>query len=110
MIDWPRVPWSLRLLCALILLGSVPIEARGNGSAVALALVPIFMLVWIYFLLRRLRWAWFFTLATSFLIIPGIVLGSVTWEGYLESVLGAVLLLMPGTRQYFFGPPIQAGD
>jgi hypothetical protein len=76
---------------------------------VALTLVPLFMLVWIYFLLRGLRWLWFLTLATSLVIIPGIVLGTVTWEGYVESVLGAVLLLMPGTRQYFFGPRIQAG-
>ncbi len=75
----------------------------------ALALDPLLMLVWVYFLLRGLRWLWFFTLATSLVIILGIVLGSVTWEGYVESVLGAILLLMPGTRQYFFGPRIQAG-
>lgn len=76
---------------------------------VALALIPALMLIWIYFLLRGLRWLWFFTLATSLLIIPGIVVGSVTWEGYLESVLGAALLLMPGTRRYVFGPRAQAG-
>jgi hypothetical protein len=99
----------LWLLCALILLGSVPVEARGDGSPAALALVPVLMLVWSYLLLRGLRWLWFLTLATSLVIIPGIVLGTVTWEGYVESVLGAALLLMPDTRQYVFARRIQEG-
>lgn len=47
------------------------------------ALVPLLMLVWVYFLLRGWRWLWFFTLATSLLLIPGIVLGSATREGYV---------------------------
>jgi len=106
-IDWSRIPWSLWLLSALILLSSVPAAARGDGSAAEVILAPIISLVWVYFLLRGVRWLWFFSLAVCLLIILAIVLGSATWEGYVESVLGAALLLMPGTRQYLLGPRIR---
>jgi hypothetical protein len=62
---------------------------------------PFFALAWAYFLLRGIRWLWFVTLAIHVLTIPGIVLGSVRWEGSVFTIAGLILLLLPATREYF---------
>ena len=101
MIDWRKVPWPLWAYCAITLLGALSIDTRVSGPAVALVLVPILTVVWLFYLLRGVRWLWFATLAIYVLIIPEIVSGSVTWEGVVSTVVGLVLLLLPATRRYF---------
>jgi hypothetical protein len=100
-IDWRRVPWPLWAYCAVMLLGAVSIDVRASGPVFVMALIPIVMLAWLYFLLKGIRWLWFVTLGIYVLIIPEIVSGSVTWEGYASTVIGVTLLLLPATRHYF---------
>ncbi len=100
MIDWRRVPWPLWAYCAVTLLGSLSTDTRISGPAIALVLVPILTVVWLFYLLRGVRWLWLVTLAIYVLINPEIVSGSVTWEGAASTVVGLVLLL-PTTRRYF---------
>jgi hypothetical protein len=84
-----------------MLLGVVLIVARAPGPVLAVALIPVEYLAWLYFLLRGVRWLWFVTLGIYLLVIPMILSGSITWEGYLSTAVGVVLLLMPGTRKFF---------
>lgn len=101
MIDWREIPWTLWAYCALLLLLAISVDSRISGQPVALALVPILMLTWSYWLLRGLRPVWFFSIAVNLLIIPEIIQGTVTWEGYASTVIGLLLLVLPITRCFF---------
>ncbi len=100
-IDWQRVPWPLWAYCAVTLLGVGSVMMKVSGPFLAVALLPIIMMAWLYFLLRGIRWLWLATLGIYGLTIPQALFGSVTWEGYATTVIAVVLLLLPVTRRYY---------
>lgn len=102
MIEWKRVPWPLWLYSLVQLLALILTEVKVHGPAPAKALLAVVMLVWLYILLKGVRWAWVVTIGVYAL---GLVLyltpGSFTWQGIGLSLVGLVLLVLPGTRRYF---------
>ena len=63
---------------------------------------PFVMLVWLYFLLRGVRWVWIVTLGISIIgYLPEIISGSLTWQEVAVGMVTVVLLLLPITRRIY---------
>jgi hypothetical protein len=109
MMDWRQIPWPLWIYSAITLLGAILIEFRAHGPFLAKALYPIVMLVWLYFLLKGVRWIWIVTVGIYIVgLIPYLISGSLKWQGIALSLIGILLLLLPVTRQYFSKNPVAA--
>lgn len=80
------------------------IELKAHGPVEAKVLFPALGLVYLYFLLKGVRWLWIATIAVEALgLIPEVVSGSLNWLGGLLSLATLLLLLLPVTRRYFLG-------
>jgi uncharacterized membrane protein YgcG len=102
MIEWRRVPWLLWLYSAVQLLVVISTEVKVHGPVPAKGLFAVVMLVWIYFLLKGVRWVWMVTIGVYALgLVLYLIPGSFTWQGVGLSLVGLVLLLLPGTRRHF---------
>jgi hypothetical protein len=100
-IEWGKVPWTLWVLAALWVAELILFEAKLHGPVGPRVFYPVFVLAWLFFLLKGLRWVWIATLGFSvlgLLLLP--ISGSVTWHGVAEGAIGIGLLLMPSTRRY----------
>jgi hypothetical protein len=103
MIEWKRIPWSLWLYAAVMLVGAVLVEVSANGPVPAKGLLAAVMVTWLYFLLRGVRWAWIVTVGIYVLgLIPELISGSLEWQGVILSLIGLTLLFLPATRRYFW--------
>jgi hypothetical protein len=102
MIDWKRVPWSLWLFCATLLIGWVMIEVDTHGTVVGKVLFAALMFAWIYYLLKAVEWLWILTVGVSVLaLVPFAFIGPFDWLGAVQALFGLALLLLPMTRRYF---------
>jgi hypothetical protein len=102
MIDWQRVPWSLRVYVALTTAGILVTDLAASAPVAPSAFAFVFILSWNFFLLRALRWLWIATvaLAVVFTVID-LLTGSGTWYGILIGLIQLCLLLTPATRRFF---------
>lgn len=102
MIEWRRVPWPLWLYSVVQLLALISTEVKVHGLAPAKVLLAGVMLGWLYLLLKGVRWVWVLTIGLYALgFVLYLIPGSFTWQGVSLSLVGLVLLLLPGTRRYF---------
>jgi membrane protein implicated in regulation of membrane protease activity len=93
-----------------MLLAVISLEVKVHGPVLARILFAIIMLVWLYFLLKGVRWVWMVTIAIYVLgVVPNLISGSLTWQGVVSSLLGLMLLLLPVTRRYFSSPTAAVG-
>jgi len=110
MIDWKRVPWPLWIYSVAMLLAAVLLEVKVHGPVSARVLFAVIMLMWLYFLLKGVRWVWIVTIGIYVLgVVPDLVSGSLTWQGVVLSLIGLMLLLLPITRRYFSSPTAAVG-
>jgi hypothetical protein len=110
MIDWKRVPWPLWGYSVAMLLAASLLEVNVHGPVSARVLFAVIMLVWLYFLLRGVRWVWIVTIGIYVLgVVPDLISGSLTWQGVVLSLIGLMLLLLPVTRRYFSSPTAAVG-
>lgn len=110
MIEWKRVPWPLWIYSASLLFSATLIEVKANGPILAKVLFAAVMLTWLYALLKGVRWVWIATVGITVLgFLPGLVAGSLKWQGVALGLIGLVLLLLPVTHRYFVREPISAG-
>jgi hypothetical protein len=95
------VPWTLWAFAALTVAGVILLEVQIHGPVPPRVLYPFFMLAWLFFLLKGLRWVWIVTLGVSVLgLVTNLISGSFTWHGVALGVISIGLLLMPSTRRY----------
>lgn len=102
MIPWRRVPWPLWVFTSIALFEAVRLEVRVHGPVVAMIIYPVLAFVWLYLMLRGVRWVWLVTVA--FVVLGfGIELigGSVQWWGAIIGLVEPGLLLLPVTQRYF---------
>jgi hypothetical protein len=110
MIEWKRVPWPLWAYSAFVLLGVILILVKAHGPIPVKVLYPCFMLAWIYFLLRGVRWVWIVTVGIYVLgLLPYLISGSLSLQVVALSLFGLLLLLLPATRRYFSSHSAAAG-
>jgi hypothetical protein len=103
MIEWREVPWPLWVYSALLLLGAIAIEIEARGPTGVKALYPVFMLAWLYFLVKRVRWVWIVTVGIYVLgLIRYLTWGPLKWQAVASTLIGLLLLLLPAVRRYFF--------
>lgn len=103
MIKWRLVPWPLWVYSAGVLVGIVLIEIA-HGPIGVKVFYPAFVLGWLYFLLKGVRWVWIVTVGLGVLgFIPYLISGSISLMGLVWGLLTVVLLLLPVTRRYFSG-------
>jgi hypothetical protein len=100
--EWSRAPLTLRVYVVLTVAWSLVVAARAQN---AFGLFDIgFSVLIAYFLLRGVRWLWFFVVGTTVLglltdsFIPGF---TITWYSVASGIVGLALLLAPQTRRYF---------
>lgn len=109
MFDWRKVTGPLWVLSALWLGGAIVVVVNVHGPAGAIALYPLLMLAWIFFLLKGVRWVWFATLGVNILgSVPLLIAGSFTPLGGVVTLATVLLLLLPETRRYFAKAPVAA--
>jgi hypothetical protein len=85
-----------------MLLAAISIEIKVHGPVPAKVLFAAVMLVWLYFLLKGVRWVWMVTIGIYVLgLVPDLISGSATWQGVSLSLIGLMLLLLPVTRRHF---------
>jgi hypothetical protein len=109
-IEWARVPWTLWVY-TVFTFGETLRVLLGLNSTPVLALVfyVAFMLAWVFFLLRGIRWVWIASLVVLVLGTLSIVaFGPRTWLGALSGLITFGLLLAPPTRHYFAEPELLA--
>lgn len=110
MIDWKRVPWPLWIYSVAMLLAAISLEVKVHGPVSARVLFAVIMLVWLYFLLKGVRWVWMVTIGIYVLgVVPDLISGSLTWQAGVLSLIGLMFLLLPVTRRYFSSPTAAVG-
>jgi hypothetical protein len=86
----------------VVLVGAAVVEIRAHSSASARAVFVVIILLWLYFLLRGVRWIWIATVGISVLgLMVDLLSGSFTWLGLVMGVVALALLLLPATRRHF---------
>ena len=109
MSNWRRVPWPLWIYSVAMLLAAISLEVKVHGPVLARVLFAFIMFVWLYFLLKGVRWVWMVTIGIYVLgVVPDLISGSLTWQGAVLSLFGLMLLLLPVTRRYFSSSPTAA--
>jgi hypothetical protein len=108
-IEWRSVPWPLWVFAAAILFATARFEIRVHGPIVVMVLDLAFMLAWLLFLLRGVRWVWLVTIALFVLVLAfELVSGSLQGWRTLLSMIELMLLLLPITRRYYSDHPTSA--
>jgi hypothetical protein len=91
-IEWGKVPWTLWVFAALVIVPTILIEVEIHGQVPAKVLFAFVMFAWLFFLLKGVRWVWILTLGISVLgLIPDLISGSLTWQGVASGLLGIAL-------------------
>lgn len=104
------MPWPLWAYSVAMLLGTISIEVKVHGPVLAKVLFAAIMLVWLYSLLKGVRWVWMVTVAIYVLgFVPDLISGSLTWQGVALSLIGLMLLLLPVTRRHFSSHAVAVG-
>jgi hypothetical protein len=98
-IEWKAVPWPLWIYSAITVITTISLEFHGPVSV--RVLFAIIMLVWLYLLLKGLRWVWILTVGVYVLGSIQLVWISFTWRGAAIGLVELLLLLLPETRRYF---------
>jgi len=102
--EWRRIPWPLWLYSGVVLMSTALVEAKASGPIAAKLLFPAVMLVWLYFLLRGVRWVWVVTIAVDVLgLVSYVTSGSLDWKAVILGLFGITLLVLPVTWRYFLG-------
>ena len=110
MIDWKRVPWSLWLYCATMVVGWVRIEVETHRPIPGKVLFAALMLAWIYGLLKAIGWVWTLTAVIAVLaLVPYAFIAPFNWLGVVFSLVALALLVLPATRRYFAEDPPASG-
>ncbi|HEY0318503.1 MAG TPA: hypothetical protein VGC49_09450 [Solirubrobacterales bacterium] len=100
---WSESPVALRAYAVLTILWPVVAAVAGTGNLyVHLAFVSVSLVV-AYFLLRGVRWLWWFSLAGCVLGLLSLATGELGWLLGVGYVVALALLLLPETRRHFFG-------
>lgn len=100
---WSGSPVSLKAYVVLTVLWPVAAAAAGTGNLyVHLAFVPVGLVI-AYFLLRGVRWLWWFSLAGCVLGLLSVATGELGWLLGVVYVVTLALLVLPETRRHFFG-------
>lgn len=82
-------------------MGTSLIEVKAHGPIAAKVLFPAFVFVYLYFLLRGVRWLWIAVIAFGVLVlIAEVISGSIEWRSVGWSLVDFMLLLLPVTRRY----------
>jgi hypothetical protein len=100
---WSRAPLALKAYVVLSVAWSAASAVAGLGVLwVQLVGIPLNALI-AYFLLRGVRWLWWFVVVTSGLFfVQTTVEGGIAWYFVALNVVTFVLLLLPQTRRHFF--------
>jgi len=100
---WEAAPVALRAY-AVISIVVWPLLAIASGTANLLILVfwPI-TLVFNYFLLRGVRWLWWFIVATSPFYVLSVITDHPPWYTVVLYFVSLGLLLLPESRHYVLG-------
>jgi hypothetical protein len=100
---WFESPFSLKAYVVLTVLWPVAAVVAGTGNLyVHLAFVPVSLVI-AYFLLRGVRWLWWFLLAGCVLGLVSVATGDLGWLPGVGYVVSLALLVLPETRRHFFG-------
>jgi hypothetical protein len=101
-IEWGKVPWTLWAHVFLALAGlAIPFALRSGSKPGFFALGVAFVVVWNYFLLRRVRWLWIVTVAFAVIgEVQFLALGPRNY-GLGIGLASIVFLLHPLTRDFF---------
>jgi hypothetical protein len=97
---WSGAPTTLKAYAVLTVLWPAA-SAVGTGHLYHLAFVPLNALI-NYFLLKGVRWLWWFLVAGGALGILSDLTGGIAWYYLVGFVLSLALLLLPETRRHFF--------
>jgi hypothetical protein len=101
MIDWDRLPWSLRAYALLIGIGAIVVISQAHRAG-GLVIFVVVILVWLYFLLRGSRPIWMVSVGISVLgLLIDLAFYSFTVLGFATGIVGLALLLWPSTRRFF---------
>ena len=101
MIDWDKLPWSLRVYAFLIGIGAIVVVTQAHRVA-GIAIFVVLILTWLYFLLRGSRFLWIVTVGISVLgLMTDLAFYSFTILGFATGIVGLVLLVLPSTRRFF---------
>jgi hypothetical protein len=105
---WEAAPVALRAY-AVISIVVWPVLAIAFGTANLLILVfwPI-TLVFTYFLLRGVRWLWWFIVATSPFYVLSVITDHPPWYTVVLYLVSLGLLLLPESRRHILGRGDQA--
>ena len=98
---WSGAPTPLKAYVVLTVLWPAA-SAVGTGDLYHLAFIPLNALI-SYFLLKGIRWLWWFLVAGGALGILSDLTGGIAWYYLVGFVITLVLLLLPETRRHFFG-------
>lgn len=99
---WTTAPITLRAYAVLSVAWPVA-SAAGGAKPLWVHLVGIFLNALIaYFLLRGVRWLWWFSVIADGLSVLSGLAGEIAWYFTVGSAVLFVLLLLPHTRRYFF--------
>jgi uncharacterized membrane protein len=102
-MKWNLIPWPLWIYSAITVAATVSLLSY--GPIVARVLFIVIMLVWLYLLLKGLRWVWTVTLGVYLLGFIDLIVGTLTWRGAAFGLVGLLLLLLPESREYFSKTP-----
>ena len=100
---WSESPVSLKAYVVLTVLWPVAAVVAGTGNLyIKLASVPVSLVI-AYFLLRGVRWLWWFSLAGCVLGLLSVAFGELEWLPGVGYAVTLALLVLPSTRRHFFG-------
>lgn len=104
LLERRRIPWPLWVFAGWSLWVAIMLEIRVRGPIAAQVLFAALTLAWLYFLLRGVRWIWMTTIGICGLsLLSEVIFDSIDWQGFLVSLIGLLLLVLPITRQYVLG-------
>ena len=102
MIEWGKVPWTLWAHVFLALAGlALPFALRSGSKPGIFVVGVVFVVVWNYFLLKRVRWLWIVTVVFAIIgNVQFLALGPRNYELGI-GLVDFVFLLHPTTRRFF---------
>ena len=103
METWEAAPLALRVYAGISIV-AWPLVAFtfGTGNLITLAFWPV-TLVFVYFLLRGVRWLWWFLVAGSPLFLLTVITDHPPWYNVVLYVVSLGLLLLPESRRHVLG-------
>jgi hypothetical protein len=100
---WSRAPITLKVYVVLSVAWPAASAVAGLGLLAADVVGIALSALIAYFLLRGVRWLWWFVVVASGLfLVQTTVEGGIAWYFMAGNVLTFVLLMLPQTRRHFF--------